>query len=33
MPYTKEELKDVSFYTKFIDKLRHDFVKKIVSSG
>jgi hypothetical protein len=33
MPYTKEELKDVSFYTKFIDKLRHDFVKKIVSGA
>lgn len=33
MPYTKEELKDVNFYNKFINKLRSGFIKKIISGA
>ena len=31
MPYTKEELNNVGFYNNFIDKLRSDYIDKLVS--
>ena len=31
MPYTKEELSNVGFYNNFIDKLRSDYIDKLVS--
>ena len=31
MPYTKEELTNIGFYTEYIDKLRREYISKLVS--
>lgn len=31
MPYTKEELTNIGFYTEYIDKLRREYIAKLVS--
>ena len=33
MPYTKEELKNVEFYTDFVDELRNKYLTEISSSA
>ena len=33
MPYTKEEIKNVEFYTDFVDELRNKYLTEISSSA
>ena len=33
MPYTKEELKNVDFYTDFVDDLRNKYLTELSSSA